>query len=59
MAIQGRYTEQLAREKLQRNGGSIKGSQITIKRAGTGVWGAIDYLCRVHGYSFYKETKNE
>jgi hypothetical protein len=51
----GKYTEATAKAKLKRHNITVKGSQITLKRCGIGVWGAIDYLCNRHGYHYMKE----
>jgi hypothetical protein len=51
----GKYTEATAKAKLKRHNITVKGGQITLKRCGIGVWGAIDYLCNRHGYNYMKE----
>jgi hypothetical protein len=53
----GKWDEITAKAKVKQHGGDIKGKQITIKRAGIRLWGAIDFLCNHCGYSFYKEEK--
>jgi hypothetical protein len=44
------YDEASAKFRVTRNGGKFKGKQITIKRAGIKVLGAIDYLVNKHKY---------
>jgi hypothetical protein len=58
MADDGKWTIETAKASLLRNGADIKGKQITMKRAGIRVWGAIDYLINKHKFSFFKEENN-
>ncbi len=44
------FTEQSARKRITRKGGSFKGRQIVIARAGLKVLSAIDYLVKYHKY---------
>ena len=53
--MEGKYDEVTAKAKIKAHGGDIKGKQITIKRAGINVWGAIDFLCNHCGYNYFKE----
>jgi len=55
MSDEGKYSEQTAKAKVKAHGGDFKGKQLTIKRAGINVWGAIDYLVNNHGYHYFKE----
>jgi len=50
------YTEQSARERISRNGGSFKGKQIVIARTGLKVLSAIDYLVSKHRYSWMPDS---
>jgi hypothetical protein len=52
-----KYTEATAKALLKRHGLEIKGKAITLKRAGIKLWGAIDYLCNNHKYTYMKEEK--
>lgn len=54
-----KYTEDSAVSKLRAHGIEVKGSQITLKRCGIGLWGAIDYLCNHCKYHFLKEEKKD
>jgi hypothetical protein len=53
-----KWTEETAKSCLKRAGIDVKGRQLTLKRAGLKVWGAIDYLCNHHQYSYMKESKD-
>lgn len=56
-----KWEEKTARACLVRNGINVKGRQITLSVKGVGikVWGAIDYLCNEHKYSYMKGVINE
>ena len=53
-----KYTEQTAKALLVAHGIKFEGHSMTVKRCGIKLWGAIDYLCNTHKYSYYKETKD-
>jgi hypothetical protein len=38
----------------QHQGNIVADQQVGIARAGVRVWGAIDYLCKKHGFRWYK-----
>lgn len=53
-----KWDEITAKACLKRNGVDVKGKDITLKRAGIRVWGAIDYLVSKHKYNYMKEVRN-
>jgi hypothetical protein len=48
--VKSKWSLRSAIARVTRNGGKISGNQITIKRAGIKVLGAIDYLCNEEGF---------
>jgi hypothetical protein len=54
-----KWDEITARACLVRNGIDVKGRQITLRRAGIKVWGAIDFLCSKLNYSYLKEVNED
>ena len=50
-----KYTETSARDMVTKTGGVFAGKQVQHERAGIKVWGAIDYLRKVHKYIFVRE----
>ena len=53
-----KYTEQTAKAKLIAHGIKFDGRIIKLKRCGIRLWGAIDYLCNSHKYSYMKEERD-
>lgn len=47
-----RYTKETAVQKLIKNRVKIEGVLIEFKTCGIGCLGAIDYLCKEHGFSW-------
>ena len=54
-----KWDELSAKKCVTRNGGTIKGKQINVKKPGLKVWGAIDYLCNYAGYMFKSNESQE
>ncbi len=55
----GKWTKETAVACLLRNNIPCAGGMINLKRAGIKVWGAIDYLVNVHGFSYLKEERKD
>lgn len=51
------YNETSARDMVTKTGGVFAGKKIQHEKAGIGVWGAIDYLIKVHKFVFVREIK--
>jgi hypothetical protein len=51
---EGKWTEKTARAMIERNGGKVGAVTIQHNNPGIKVLGAIDYLCRKHGYEWHK-----
>lgn len=58
MGLQRKWDLETAKACLARNGVTVSGGNITFKRAGIKVWGAIDYLVHVHKFSYIKEVRD-
>lgn len=51
-----KWTEEKAIKSLRDNKAIVQGKSIAVTReTGIRLWGAVDYLCRVHGYRWVKQ----